>query len=100
MKNTILIILIIICDHLIVFAQKNIRYDLYVNDTTVNYTGKKVNAITVNEQIPGHVRLQFSWEDLALTNRLGLNTMWNTDLEYEIGLALYSIKKIVCFSRV
>jgi FtsP/CotA-like multicopper oxidase with cupredoxin domain len=35
-----------------VFAQKIIRYDLYVNDTIVNFSGKAKNAIAVNGQIP------------------------------------------------
>ncbi len=35
------------------YAQKVVRYDLYVSDTTVNYTGKSVKAIAVNGQIPG-----------------------------------------------
>ncbi len=35
------------------FAQQVVRYDLYVSDTTVNYTGKRVKAISVNGQIPG-----------------------------------------------
>lgn len=34
------------------FAQKTVRYDLFVKDTIVNYTGKKVKAIAVNGQIP------------------------------------------------
>jgi CopA family copper-resistance protein len=34
-------------------AEKTIRYDLYINDTTVNYTGKRVHAIAINGQIPG-----------------------------------------------
>ncbi|RCR70699.1 multicopper oxidase domain-containing protein [Larkinella punicea] len=33
-------------------AQKVIRYDLYVKDTTVNFTGKPKRAIAVNGQIP------------------------------------------------
>lgn len=35
-----------------VFAQKVVRYDLYVKDTIVNYTGKEKRAIAVNGQIP------------------------------------------------
>lgn len=35
-----------------VFAQKTIRYDLYIRDTTVNFTGKYKRAIAVNGQIP------------------------------------------------
>lgn len=34
-------------------AEKTIQYDLYINDTTVNYTGKPVHAIAINAQIPG-----------------------------------------------
>jgi FtsP/CotA-like multicopper oxidase with cupredoxin domain len=34
------------------FAQKVIRYDLYVRDTIVNFTGKPKRAIAVNGQIP------------------------------------------------
>jgi CopA family copper-resistance protein len=34
------------------FAQKVVRYDLYVRDTTVNFTGKMKRAIAVNGQIP------------------------------------------------
>lgn len=34
-------------------AAKTTQYDLYVNDTTVNYTGKPVHAIAINGQIPG-----------------------------------------------
>ncbi len=33
-------------------AQKVVRYDLYVKDTTVNFTGKEKRAIAVNGQIP------------------------------------------------
>lgn len=35
-----------------VFAQKTVRYDLYVRDTIVNFTGKEKRAIAVNGQIP------------------------------------------------
>jgi len=34
------------------FAQKVVRYDLYVKDTLVNYAGKEKRAIAVNGQIP------------------------------------------------
>ncbi|MBX7109606.1 MAG: multicopper oxidase domain-containing protein [Chitinophagales bacterium] len=35
-----------------VFAQRTVRYDLYVRDTIVNFSGKDVRAIAVNGQIP------------------------------------------------
>ncbi len=36
----------------VVSAQRVVRYDLYVEDTVVNYTGKEKRAIAVNGQIP------------------------------------------------
>ncbi len=36
----------------IVYAQKIVRYDLYVKDTLVNFAGKEKRAIAVNGQIP------------------------------------------------
>ncbi|TAE38865.1 MAG: copper oxidase [Sphingobacteriales bacterium] len=35
-----------------IFAQKIVRYDLYVHDTIVNFSGKPKHAIAVNGQIP------------------------------------------------
>lgn len=35
-----------------IFAQQVVRYDLYVKDTIVNFTGKQKRAIAVNGQIP------------------------------------------------
>jgi CopA family copper-resistance protein len=35
-----------------IFAQKVVRYDLYVADTLVNFSGKEKRAIAVNDQIP------------------------------------------------
>lgn len=35
-----------------IYAQKTVRYDLYVKDTLVNFTGKTKRAIAVNGQIP------------------------------------------------
>ena len=35
-----------------ILAQKTVRYDLYVKDTLVNFTGKTKKAIAVNGQIP------------------------------------------------
>ncbi len=36
----------------IIYAQKTIRYNLYVKDTLVNFAGKEKRAIAVNGQIP------------------------------------------------
>lgn len=50
-KNKWLVILLILTTK-ITFAQKVVRYDLYVKDTLVNYVGKEKRAIAVNGQIP------------------------------------------------
>lgn len=44
---------------------KTVRYDLYVRDTIVNYTGKKQHAISVNGSIPAPT-LAFTIGDTAL----------------------------------
>lgn len=43
---------VLLCTALSAFAQKVVRYDLYVKDTLVNYAGKEKRAIAVNGQIP------------------------------------------------
>ncbi|MCH5716386.1 multicopper oxidase domain-containing protein [Niabella hibiscisoli] len=45
-------------------AQKVVRYDLYVKDSTVNYAGKEKRAIAVNGQIPMPT-LEFTEGDTA-----------------------------------
>ena len=47
------------------FVPKTTRYDLYVNDTIVNYTGKERKAFAVNGQIPMPT-LEFVEGDTAL----------------------------------
>jgi len=46
------------------YKPKLVRYDLYVKDTIVNYTGKKKHAIAINGSIPGPV-LNFTEGDTA-----------------------------------
>jgi FtsP/CotA-like multicopper oxidase with cupredoxin domain len=48
----VLPIAILLLANAIVFAQKVVRYDLYVKDTLVNFAGKEKRAIAVNGQIP------------------------------------------------
>ncbi len=48
-KNIIILMLFFVGNS---FAQKTVRHDLYVKDTTVNLTGKPKRAIAVNGQIP------------------------------------------------
>ena len=43
---------------------KMVRYDLYVSDTTVNFTGKNAHAMAINGQIPAPV-LEFTEGDTA-----------------------------------
>lgn len=57
-------------------AQKVVRYDLYVQDTLVNYSGKERRAIAVNGQIPMPT-LTFTEGDIAeiyVHNQLKENT--------------------------
>ncbi|MES2618750.1 MAG: multicopper oxidase domain-containing protein [Bacteroidota bacterium] len=49
-KIIVIFIALLLCNHL--FAQKRVRYDLYVRDTVVNYSGKDRMAYSVNGQIP------------------------------------------------
>jgi len=47
-----LLLMVILLGSINIWAQKVVRYDLYVADTTVNFTGKNRRAIAVNGQIP------------------------------------------------
>ncbi len=49
----------------LVSAQNTVRYDLFVRDTTINYTGKTKYAIAINGSIPAPT-LEFTEEDTAL----------------------------------
>jgi len=49
-KKQLSIVLLVITQ--IALAQKTVRYDLYIEDTIVNFTGKEKRAIAVNGQIP------------------------------------------------
>ncbi len=58
------------------FAQKVVRYDLYLKDTIVNYAGKEKRAIAANGQIPMPT-LEFTEGDTAeivVHNQLTENT--------------------------
>lgn len=51
--NRILVpFVILLCATSSICAQKTVRYDLYVRDTIVKFTGKSKKAIAVNGQIP------------------------------------------------
>jgi FtsP/CotA-like multicopper oxidase with cupredoxin domain len=51
MKKQLLIVVAVLVN-VLSYAQKTIRYDLYVRDTTVNFTGKERYAYSVNGSIP------------------------------------------------
>ena len=63
MKKVVIIIVLFLSFNAI-FAQKVVRYDLYVRDTIVNFTGKPKRAIAVNGQIPMPT-LTFTEGDIA-----------------------------------
>jgi FtsP/CotA-like multicopper oxidase with cupredoxin domain len=48
----------------LVYKPKTLRYDLYISDTIVNYTGKSKHAIAINGSIPAPT-LTFAEGDTA-----------------------------------
>ena len=66
-NNTIILfalLLLLLLTSSAIKAQKVVRYDLYVRDTIVNFTGKEKRAIAVNGQIPMPT-LTFTEGDIA-----------------------------------
>lgn len=63
MKKVIVLYLILLSSA-VSFGQKVVRYDLYVRDTLVNFSGKEKRAIAVNGQIPMPT-LTFTEGDIA-----------------------------------
>ena len=57
------------------YKPKAVRYDLYVNDTTVNYSGKTKRAIAINGSIPGPA-LVFTEGDTA---EIYVHNLMNTE---------------------
>ncbi len=51
MKRKLAVIVAVLM-HVAALAQKTVRYDLYVRDTIVNFTGKERHAYSVNGSIP------------------------------------------------
>lgn len=51
-KKVLLLTVLLLMSASVINAQKTVRYDLYVRDTIVNFTGKEKRAIAVNGQIP------------------------------------------------
>ncbi|MGN7824699.1 multicopper oxidase domain-containing protein [Chitinophaga sp. 22536] len=63
MKQLFALLLLLFTTHT-VLAQKTIRYDLYVGDTMVHYSGKMKHALAINGTIPGPT-LHFTEGDTA-----------------------------------
>jgi CopA family copper-resistance protein len=51
-KKVLSLTVLLLLSASVINAQKTVRYDLYVRDTVVNFTGKEKRAIAVNGQIP------------------------------------------------
>ncbi|WP_111592252.1 multicopper oxidase domain-containing protein [Chitinophaga dinghuensis] len=77
MKQFLLYItLMVIGSQLYAQSPKTVRYDLYVGDTMVHYSGKMAHGLTINGGIPGPT-LEFTEGDTALIyvhNTLGTET--------------------------
>ena len=52
LKRLLSLTIVLLIFQLNLFSQKIVRYDLYVRDSLVNFTGKTKRAIAVNGQIP------------------------------------------------
>ncbi|MCG9791461.1 multicopper oxidase domain-containing protein [Flavobacterium algicola] len=63
-NNTIILFALLLLTSSAIKAQKVVRYDLYVRDTIVNFTGKEKRAIAVNGKIPMPT-LTFTEGDIA-----------------------------------
>ena len=50
--KSVCLLALLLLSTLFLNAQKVVRYDLYISDTTVNFTGKSKRAIAVNGKIP------------------------------------------------
>jgi len=75
-QKTLLSLVLLLLATTSLFAQKVVRYDLYVKDTIVNFAGKEKRAIAVNGQIPMPT-LTFTEGDTAeiyVHNELNENT--------------------------
>ncbi|MFC4510236.1 multicopper oxidase domain-containing protein [Flavobacterium buctense] len=64
LSKKVLPIVIVLLASQTLFSQNIVRYDLYVRDTIVNYSGKEKRAIAVNGQIPMPT-LTFTEGDIA-----------------------------------
>jgi FtsP/CotA-like multicopper oxidase with cupredoxin domain len=61
---SLLAVVLVLSASIRTYAQKTVRYDLYVRDTIVQYTGKAKHAIAINGSIPAPA-LYFTEGDTA-----------------------------------
>ena len=80
-----------------IFEQKSTKNHRGVAHFGVEYTLPWFIVADASVDHTGYFRLQFRREDIALTKRLRLWGMWNTDLEYAMG-ARYIITKYISAS--
>lgn len=64
LSKKLLSIIVLFISTQTLFSQNVVRYDLYVRDTIVNFSGKQKHAIAVNGQIPMPT-LTFTEGDIA-----------------------------------
>ncbi len=68
-----------------IFRQRSTKNDRTVAHFGVQYTLPWFLVADASVDNTGYVRLQFRRDDIALSRRLRLWAMWNTDLEYAVG---------------
>lgn len=79
------------------FGQKNTKDKREAFCFGVEYTLPMLIVADSRIDTEGKVRLQFTRKDLALSERMRLNLMWNTDREWMAGLR-YIVEKYVSIS--
>lgn len=80
-----------------IFQQMNTKDDRYVACVGIQYVLPLLIVADLRVDHTGYVRLQLIREDIPLTSRLRLNLMFNSDLEYMVGLR-YIVTKYFSFS--
>ncbi len=71
--------------------------DYRINNRTVGVAGLRyLLPLFIQAELridyTGHLRFQLSRNDFALTSRLRLSGMWNTDNTYDLGMSYILIK--------
>lgn len=80
-----------------IFGQTSTKNDRGVAHFGIQYTLPWFIVVDASIDHTGYFRVQFRREDIAITKRLRLWGMWNTDLEYAFG-ARYILTKYISAS--